>query len=57
MKTFSFVKWQLKKWLPLFAVLSVLVFGVVMIQASSSQMTYESQIYETAKEKVKKGIR
>lgn len=45
MKTFSFVKWQLKKWLPLFAVLSVLVFGVVMIQASSSQMTYESQIY------------
>lgn len=44
MKTKSFVKWQLKKWLPLFAVLSVLILGVVVINAFSQPLHY--QVYD-----------
>lgn len=45
MKTISFVKWQLKKWLPLFAVLGILVLATVMINALTTRMTFTSTGY------------
>ena len=43
MKTSKFVKWQLKKWLPFFAVITIVVLATVTINASTFKITYLSR--------------